>query len=47
MSSLICHFRFSILVIENLENMKFEWQRSQYLELNPTCALGQCRELNP
>ena len=44
MFSLICHFRFSIFVIEN---MKFEWQRSEYHELNPTCALGQCRELNP
>ena len=35
MSSLNCHFRFSFFVIENL---KFEWQCSQYLELNPTCG---------
>ena len=34
MCSLTCHFWFSIFVIEN---MKFEWQCSQYLELNPTC----------
>ena len=33
MSLLICHFRFSIFVLETL---KFEWQCSQYLELNPT-----------
>ena len=31
----ICHFRFSIFVLETLE---LEWQCSQYLELNPTCA---------
>ena len=35
MSFLIVQFKFSILVTENL---KFEWQCSEYLELNPTCA---------
>ena len=35
-SSLTCHLRFSIFVIQTL---KSEWQCSQYLELNPTCAL--------
>ena len=30
------YFRFSIFVLEAL---KFEWQCSQYLELNPTCDL--------
>ena len=34
MSSPNCHLRFSIVVLETL---KFEWQCSQYLELNPTC----------
>ena len=34
MSSLNCHLRFSIVVLETL---KFEWQCSQYLELIPTC----------
>ena len=36
MSLPICHFRFSIFVLETL---KFEWQFSQYLELNPSCVL--------
>ena len=36
-SPLIHHFRFSIAVLETLE---LEWQCSQYLELNPTCANG-------
>ena len=31
----IHHFRFSFFV---LDIVKFEWQCSQYLELNPTCA---------
>ena len=35
MSSQNCHLRFSIVVLETL---KFKWQCSQYLELNPTCA---------
>ena len=35
MSLLICHFKCSIFVLETL---KFGWQCSQYLELNPTCA---------
>ena len=37
MSSLTCHLRFLIFVLETL---KFEWQCGQYLELNPTCALA-------
>ena len=36
MSSLNCHLRLSIFVRETLE---FEWQCSQYLELNLTCVL--------
>ena len=35
MSPPICHFRFLIFVLETL---KFEWQCSQYLELNLTCV---------
>ena len=35
MSSLSCDLRFSIFVLETL---KFEWQCSQYLDLNPTCG---------
>ena len=35
-SSLTCHLRFSIFV---LQTAKSEWQCSQYLELNPTRAL--------
>ena len=35
-----CHFRFLIVVLETL---KFEWQCSQYLELNPTC--GKCQHV--
>ena len=31
----ICYFRFSNFVLEGL---KFEWQYSQYLELNLTCC---------
>ena len=31
----ICHLRFSIFILETL---KFEWQCSQYFELNPTCG---------
>ena len=38
MSSLNCHRRFSIFLLETL---KFEWQCSQYLELNPTCIKGR------
>ena len=34
-SSLTSHLRLSMFVLEAL---KFEWQRSQYLELNPTCV---------
>ena len=42
MSSLNCRHRFSISVLETLT---FEWQCSQYLELNPAC--GKVRsELN-
>ena len=36
MSSVNSHLRFSIVVLETL---KFEWQCSQYIELNPTCAI--------
>ena len=36
LSSLTCHIRFSIFFLQTL---KSEWQCSQYLELNPTCAL--------
>ena len=36
MSLLICHFKCSIFVLETL---KFGWQCSQYLELNPTYTL--------
>ena len=32
----ICHCRFSIFVLETL---KFEWQCSQHIELNPICAI--------
>ena len=42
MSSLNCHLRFSIVVLETL---KFEWQCSQYLELNPTCDHVRNKEL--
>ena len=35
MSSLTCHLRFSISFQETL---KYEWQCSQYLELNPNCV---------
>ena len=35
MSLPICHFRFSIFVLETL---KFEWECSQYLEFNQICA---------
>ena len=35
MFSLACHLRFLIVIPETLE---FEWQCSQYLELNPTCV---------
>ena len=38
----IHHFRFSIFIQEML---KFEWQCSQYLELNPTCAQEHIRLL--
>ena len=37
MSSPNCHRGFSIVVLETL---KFEWQYSQYLELNPTSELS-------
>ena len=35
MSFPVCHFRFSIFVLATL---RFEWQCSQYFELNATCA---------
>ena len=34
---LICHSRFFIFLLKTL---KFEWQCSQYLKLNPTSVLG-------
>ena len=36
MPSMNCHLRFSIFVPETL---KFKWQCSQCLELNPTCVI--------
>ena len=39
MSLLIFHFQFSIFVLETL---KFEWQCSQYFELNPDDNIGRC-----
>ena len=45
MSLPIYHFRFSIFVLETIIFKKkgryIHWQCSQYLELNPTCALVQ------
>ena len=41
MSSPNCHLRFSIFVPETL---KFKWQCSQYLELNPTCDYGRIHD---
>ena len=43
MSSPNCDLRFSIVVLETL---KFEWQCSQYLELNPTCEPCLPRYIN-
>ena len=37
MSLMICHFRFSIFV---LETFKFEWQCIQYLVLNLKLCVG-------
>ena len=42
-ASLNCHLRFSIFV---LETFKFEWQCSQYLELNPTFDNVNSGDLN-
>ena len=42
MSSPNCHLRFSIVVLETLN---FEWQCSQCLGLNLTCAQGVVIEL--
>ena len=33
----MCCCRFSIFVLDTL---KFEWQCSQYIELNPTCVVA-------
>ena len=46
MSLPICHFRFSIFVLESLKFKKkgwhSHWQCNQYLELNPTCDHTHC-----
>ena len=42
MSSPNCHLRFSIVFLKTL---KFQWQCSQYLELNPTCELVTMKQI--